>query len=41
MLRHLADPLVDTDVDGLTRLLADRLAQRRLDWEPVRSVPLT
>ena len=33
--RQLADPLVDPDVDGVARLLADGLPQRRLDREPV------
>ena len=37
---QLSDPLVDSDVDGVARLLADRLSQRRLDREPVRAVAL-
>src|SRR3954454_1753533 len=36
----LPDPLVDADVDGVARLLADRLAQLRPDGQPVRAVAL-
>jgi hypothetical protein len=38
--RRLPDPLVDADVDGVARPLADRLAELRLDGQPVRAVPL-
>jgi hypothetical protein len=37
---QLSDPFVDLDVDSVARLLADRLSQRRLYWEPVRAVTL-
>ena len=37
---QLSDPFVDSDVDGVARLFADRLSQRRLDREPVRAVAL-
>src|SRR4051794_19590667 len=38
--RELPDPLLDPDVDGVARLLADRLPQRRLDRKPVGAVAL-
>ncbi len=34
---YLPDPLVDPDMDGVARLPADRLSQRRLDREPMRA----
>jgi hypothetical protein len=37
---QLSDPFVDSDADGVARLFADRLSQRRLDREPVRAVAL-
>ena len=37
---QLSNPLVDSDVDGVARLFADRLSQRRLDREPMRAVAL-
>src|SRR5688572_2725845 len=38
--RRLPDPLVDADMDGVARPLADRLAELRLDGQPVRAVAL-
>src|SRR5687767_15071837 len=37
---RLPGPLVDADMDGVARALADRLAELRLDGQPVRAVAL-
>src|SRR5687767_5052545 len=37
---RLPGPLLDADMDGVARLLADRLAELRLDGQPVRAVAL-
>jgi hypothetical protein len=37
---QLPDPFVDPDADGVARLLADRLSQRRFDRQPVGAVAL-
>jgi hypothetical protein len=37
---QLSDPFVDSDADGVARLFADPLSQRRLDREHVHAIAL-